>query len=339
VATNEGRIMSAPVNLGPRINSPGNEIAPYILDGSLYFASDVFYGLGGMDVYKSRIRPGGQYSIPVNLGPGINTRHDEFGFILRQAATEGFEGYFTSNRPGGLGGDDIYGFRTATRPGLKTRVFQGLVVDSRGNPLEKAAVRIKNPADGVLKTVYTQEDGRFYAELPWREALALEIRKERHASKYYGENEAMQISQSAEPLEFSLAPLEDLVQEKEGRYLLKADRFLFERGSSELNPQARDVLDEVVETLKGFPGLRLRLEAHTDSRGAASTNLRLSQSRASAIREYLVAGGIPESQIPEVEGFGESRIQNNCTDGVYCLEMLHQQNERYPLVILNYEEL
>jgi len=79
VYTNNGLIMSAPVNLGPRINTPGNEVAPYFLDDNFYFSSDVFYGLGGMDVYKAVMQQDGSFSIPVNLGRGINTPQDDFG--------------------------------------------------------------------------------------------------------------------------------------------------------------------------------------------------------------------------------------------------------------------
>ena len=84
VYTNNGLIMSSPINLGPRINTPGNEIAPYIFEGSLYFASDVFYGLGGMDTYKSEILEDNIYSIPVNLGKGLNSEEDDFGFIIKE---------------------------------------------------------------------------------------------------------------------------------------------------------------------------------------------------------------------------------------------------------------
>ena len=339
VSTNEGRIMSAPVNLGPRINSPGNEIAPYILDGSLYFASDVFYGQGGMDLYKSQMRAEGAFSIPVNLGPDINTRYDEFGLILRLEESGEYSGYFASNRPGGLGNDDIYGFRATETPGLRTRVFQGVVLDSRGNPLEKAEIRVTDAGGQVVKTVYSQENGRFYAELPWQEDLSLTLSKERYGTVNYGVEQALDISSSNELLEVSLASLDNVIRERNGRPLIRADRFLFARGSAQLSPQIREVLDEVVGTLKGFPRIKLRIEAHTDSRGSARTNLRLSEQRATAIREYLIGQGIAAERLVEIEGLGESQIMNNCKDGVYCLEMLHQQNERYPLVVLNYKEL
>src|SRR5680860_1499473 len=101
VDMNNGQAMSQPINLGPRINSPGNEIATYVFDNSLYFSSDVFYGMGGMDIYRSNILPDNGFSIPVNLGKGINTKYDEFGFIIKENQEDGFIGYFSSNKPGG----------------------------------------------------------------------------------------------------------------------------------------------------------------------------------------------------------------------------------------------
>ena len=191
----------------------------------------------------------------------------------------------------------------------------------------------------MIKTVYSQENGKFYAELPWEEDLSLTLTKERHATMHYGQEQALEISSSNELLEVSLASLDNVIRERNGRPLIRADRFLFARGSAQLNPQIREVLDEVVGTLKGFPEIKLRIEAHTDSRGNARTNLRLSDQRATAIRDYLIAQGIAAERLAETEGFGESQILNNCKDGVYCLEMLHQQNERYPMVVLNYDEL
>jgi len=125
--------MSEPINLGPRINSPGNEIAPFIYDGSMYFSSDVFYGIGGMDIYRTNLQNDDTFSIPVNLGKGINSVSDDFGFIVKKNENDGLLGYFASNRPGGKGGDDIYGFVMNQKPGLKTIAIKGKVVSLSSN--------------------------------------------------------------------------------------------------------------------------------------------------------------------------------------------------------------
>ena len=89
-----------------RINTPGNEVSPFVFENSLFFASDIFYGLGGMDIYKSELQNDESFSIPVNLGMGLNSEEDDFGFIIKNNKTEGLIGYFSSNRKEGKGKGD-----------------------------------------------------------------------------------------------------------------------------------------------------------------------------------------------------------------------------------------
>src|SRR5690606_17545078 len=104
-------------------------------------------------------------------------------------------------------------------------------------------------------------------------------------------------------------------------------------------PETAMVLDMAVYALKEFSEIRLGIETYTDSRGPSSTNLRLSQNRADAITDYLIGKGVPAESIVSAVGFGEEKILNNCTNGVSCLDMLHQQNDRSLLVVTNYDSL
>jgi outer membrane protein OmpA-like peptidoglycan-associated protein len=140
-------------------------------------------------------------------------------------------------------------------------------------------------------------------------------------------------------LNISLALLEDLVQEREEQQVLRMNKFFFEPSGYEITPEIAAELDKAVDAIHQFPEIQLRIEAHTDSRGGSSSNLKLSQRRADAIKKYLLDNGVPESNIPFTVGYGEGKITNNCTDGVYCLEILHKQNERQWLVVLNYDIL
>jgi outer membrane protein OmpA-like peptidoglycan-associated protein len=339
VYSNNGQIMSEPLNLGPQINTPGNEIAPFIFEGSLYFSSDVFFGLGGMDIYKSEAQGVDFYSIPVNLGPGINSNKDDFGFIVRNSEQGGFEGYFASNRSGGLGKDDIYAFRSQEKPGLRTLAYRGTVRDLSGEGVEKALIQFFDTDAAILKETYSSPDGSFRLEIPWRDSVWVAVGKERYETIVLGNSATDEILSSGEPLEVSLTPLESIVVRQASRTILKMDDFHFERNSKRLTPDIMSILDLAALELKKFPGLRLRIESHTDSRGYKNTNLKLSQDRGAAIRDYLISKGVAPEVIAEVEGFGETQIINNCSDGVYCLDMLHEQNERYPFVVLNYDEL
>ncbi|MFM1877237.1 MAG: hypothetical protein RLZZ241_103 [Bacteroidota bacterium] len=339
VMTSKGKIMSSPVNLGPKINTPGNEIAPYIFEGNLYFASDVFYGLGGMDIYKSQMGIGTSFSTPTNLGPGINSAADDFGFVIRSGETFGFEGYFASNRPGGRGGDDIYHYAVPDTPGLKTLMVQGMVIDSSTEfGLTEASVLFVDANDNVLKEATSAQDGSFRIEMPWQQDVRLIVSKERFSRVVYAGQVAEALMVSGQPVRVTISPIEAVVQQLRGQNVLNLDRFYFNSNSSELDTEIRLVLDQAVQQLKDFPSFTVRVEAHTNSLGSAYSNEELSQARANAIRQYLIANGISENRILEAKGYGETQIVNHCVDGVYCLEVLHRQNERYPIVVLNYED-
>ncbi len=340
VYTNNGLIMSSPVNLGPRINTPGNEIAPYIFEGSLYFASDVFYGLGGMDTYKSEILEENVYSIPVNLGKGLNSEKDDFGFIIRNYGENSLIGYFASNRPGGKGKDDLYGFIIKDKPGIKTFTLNGSVVNlSTKERIPNAEIRLLNKEGEVIKEGITDDKGSFRIEVPWQETITVEATKDRHSvfsDTYTGE--ALEGVQNA-PFNMGIVSIDDLVEETEDQTVLKLNKFYFEKGKSTVTPEIAAELDKVVDAVSRFPQMQLRIESHTDSRGGSATNFRISQSRADAIKDYLESNGVSTSNILYSIGYGEDKLLNDCTDGVFCLDTFHKKNERQLIVVLNYDLL
>ena len=335
VRTNRGQIMSAPINLGPRINSPGNEIAPYIFDDSFYFASDVFYGLGGMDIYKSNLEAN-TFSIPVNLGNGINSPEDDFGLIIRDYG-EGMLGYFASNRPGGKGNDDLYGFKVDQKPGLRTLTFKGKVA-KLNNPSEivdKVTIRLLDSEGSVLAETFASDDGLYRMEIPWKEDVRLVATKNRFSTfeKVFGEEDLMNLED--EDLDIAIASYDDLVEEKEEQTVVKLDEFYFARNGTQLTTEIKNELDKVISFVQGFPEAQLRIETHTDSRGGSSTNFRLTQRRSDEVKNYLIQNGVPTDNILYSIGYGEDKILNNCTNGVYCLEFLHKKNQRTLIVVLN----
>ncbi|WP_108424877.1 OmpA family protein [Flagellimonas amoyensis] len=335
VHTNSGQVMSAPINLGPRINSPGNEVAPFIFENSFYFASDVFYGLGGMDIYKSNIGEGGELGIPINLGKEINTEYDDFGLVMRNEG-EGLLGYFTSNRPGGKGKDDLYGFKVDEKPGMKTLVFKGKVIKPYNESgVSKAAIRLLDSEGAKLAETYSDEEGNYRLEVPWEDVVVLEAVKERY-SKYrrqFSGEELNGLENKSYNVGMSL--YDDLVGEKEGQAVVKMDKFFFGNAATQLTPEIEAELDHVVAFIKAFPTAQLRIETYTDSRGGSSTNFRLTQDRSDAIKKYLVKKGVPSTSILYSIGYGEDKILNNCTNGVFCIEALHKQNQRTLIVVLN----
>ncbi|NNF18983.1 MAG: OmpA family protein [Flavobacteriaceae bacterium] len=340
VYTNNGLIMSAPINLGPRINTPGNEIAPYIYDGSLFYSSDIFYGLGGMDIYKSDIQQDGTFSIPVNLGTGINTEVDDFGLVIRSQDSGGVLGYFASNRQGGDGNDDLYGFTADKKPGLKTFALRGTVMNIADNDeVPGAQVRVLGGEGNVLTELSTANDGSFRFEIPWQEQLTVQATKEKFSvfSATYDAAEMEEIQGIG--YNMGIVALDDLVERSDNKTLFKLRKFFFSSGRTDLTPEIQTELDKVVDAMSRFPGIKFSIAVHTDSRGGRTTNQRLSQARADAIKDYLIKNGVDRANILSATGYGESQLTNQCKDGVFCLEMLHKQNERYLFVIENYDEL
>lgn len=339
VYTNNGQIMSAPINLGPRINTPGNDMAPYIFNNSLYFSSDVFYGLGGMDVYKSNFQPDGSFSVPVNLGEGFNSKADDFGFIVKENGNQGLQGYFASNRNGGVGDDDIYGFRAKEKPGLRTIAIKGKVGNlATSNGVENAHIKILDSNKKIIKEIYSSNEGNYAFEIPWRKEITIEVSKNRYSSfgKVLGK-EMLKGEDAYLEMDIDLVLLDDLIEEKENQSVLKLKKFYFQKYKAIVTPEIALELDKVVEAVKKFPELQLQIESYTDSRGRSTTNLRLSQKRSEAILNYLLEKGVSQENIANVVGFGETKIINNCTNGAYCLDFLHKKNERSYIVVLNHK--
>jgi len=334
VNTNKGNIMSAPVNLGPRINSPGNEIAPFIFENSLYFSSDVFYGLGGMDIYKANISID-ELGIPLNLGGSINSVGDDFGFVIKNYE-DGLLGYFSSNRAGGKGGDDVYGFMVDEKPGVKTLVLKGKITSNKTRTaISKATLILKSKDGDVLKKMLSADDGAYRIEVPWQDEVMLEVTKEKYSSYKHNYDSIKLDEIQSQEINIDLVAYEDIVEEKEGQTVIKLKKFYFQRGQYSITNEISTELDKVVDAIQLFPQLQLRIETHTDSRGGGATNFRLTQRRSDAIKKYLLDNGVSNSNILYSVGYGEDKVLNNCTNGVYCIELLHKKNQRSLVVVLN----
>ncbi|WP_233268279.1 OmpA family protein [Cellulophaga sp. L1A9] len=340
VHTSNGQIMSAPINLGPKINSSGNEIAPFIFEGSLFFSSDIFYGLGGMDIYTSNMSVD-EFSTPVNLGRGINSTYDDFGFVLRKNDTDGsYLGYFSSNREGGKGNDDIYGFKVDEKPGLKTIIVKGLVVNPANNRgIEEASITLFDENENILKQTLSDVAGNYQFEIPFRKGYSVKAFKKGHGRFYAAFQNDQDAEAITEHLKIGLPFIQDVVEEKEDKTVIKLQKFYFSKGSSTITPAIAKELDKVAAIVVNFPEIELKVESHTNSRGSGVKNLSLSQDRASAVRKYLLSKGVLSKNIVEYIGYGENLVLNQCKNGVYCLEFLHNQNDRTLITVLNYEEL
>jgi peptidoglycan-associated lipoprotein len=280
-----------PENLGPPVNTPGQEMFPYVRsDGTLYFSSDGHPGLGGLDLFMSRRTPDG-WAEPENLGVPINSPGDDFGIVFAAGREEGF---FTSNRPGSRG-YDIHSFYLAP---LEFSI-SGLVRDDSTQALLPDAQVQLIGSDGSFTQVATNREGRYlFDRFVVRENTSYELiaSKEGYFSSR-GQQSTREATVSRDfTVDLALAP----IPEKP----IALPEILYEFAQWELRPQFRDSLVGLVQTLRDNPNIVIELASHTDSRGTHEVNDTLSQRRAQTVVDFLVRQGIARDRL-EAKGYGK----------------------------------
>ncbi|MCV6630283.1 MAG: OmpA family protein [Flavobacteriaceae bacterium] len=334
VETNNGLITGAPVNLGSNVNSPANEITPFMLEGSLYFASDIYFGHGGMDMYKAEMLEDGSYNPAENLGTVFNSPKDDYGMILQKEANKAVSGYFVSNRDGGEGGDDIYRFHGKIKPGESVIHLFGTVSNFRdSSPVSKANIDIYRGVKHI-GSIQTNERGYFDQVLSTGREITLKVSKAHHNIEYREiTNEQIKYLPPG-GLVFELHNMLDYIDSKENIIVANVAFPKFEKGQFLISDAMRPILKQLAIILDRFPAMQMRVEAHTDSRGAKATNYILSQRRAIALRTHITELGISKNRIT-YKGWGEEKLLNKCKDRVACSEAEHMENNRVLFVIHN----
>jgi outer membrane protein OmpA-like peptidoglycan-associated protein len=342
---NSGRF-GRPINLGSAINTRGNEIFPYVSeDGKLYFSSDGHPSLGGLDLFVAS-RSGDEIQVE-HLGIPINSVGDDFGLFLADST----QGYFSSNRVGGKGDDDIYYFEssgtedrwwsneiTITESSEPAKValyhLRTQIVNARNKPIAKAKVGIKR--NGEIQPVqYSNAEGYLdIIDLNPADQISFNASKEKYLTK---RSEFLMDGREI-PKQLLKKELTDTtfdhkitlglaeVGEELGA-LFDVNPIYYDLDKSNIRPDAAAELDKIVQVLKDNPGVSIELGSHTDARASASYNLKLSQRRAESAVKYIIEHGIEASRI-KAKGYGETQLINGCSDGVDCSEEAHQENRR-----------
>ncbi len=325
---------SKPFNLGPKINTEGNEFFPFISnDGVIYFASDGHGGLGGLDLYFS-VPERGVFNSVQNMGYPVNSPRDDFGLALDST---GMKGYFTSNRTGGKGDDDLYFLKIKRVP----VIIRGVVKDrDTKDVLPDATVSVIDENGNTILSSITRTDGQFEFEVNKGQEYILNVNKE-----FYFLNEKPVATSSLRPNDevFSEMFLEQKIEEgaddnspppksmeeEDGEPLqvIELEYINYDLDKSEIRPDAALIMDKLIALMKEFPDLEIRVESHTDSRGSDEYNMLLSKKRARAAFDYLVLKGIDPNRMI-YQGYGETRLLNNCANGVNCSEEQHEVNRR-----------
>ncbi|MBR9915321.1 MAG: OmpA family protein [Algicola sp.] len=335
VDINADGTLGEPINLGPSVNTEGHESFPFVnSDGDLYFSSNGFNGLGGLDVFVIRDfenkRELNQPMALENVGRPINSPMDDFAYYENLGTKEGF---FTSNRDGGKGDDDIYSFIipecTQVLEGtVKDKETQELLVgakvtllDAEGRPLDQQTVG----ADATYKFENLECEKEYLIRVEMDQFATVEERFTTPKKK-----QELMIELEMERDEVELEPCADLAK------ILDIPIIYFDFDKSNIRSDAEVELQKVLAVMNKYPTITIDVRSHTDCRGTAAYNEKLSDRRAQSTRQYLINKGV-EAERLTAKGYGESRLVNDCgcepSNESSCSEAEHQLNRRSEFIV------
>lgn len=333
----------APVNMGPGINSAGNDRSPmFDSTGVFYFSTDGRPGLGGLDIFSAK-RVNGEW-VARNMGVPVNSAQDDFAPAYNGTNTL----YFSSNRKGGKGSDDLYRFTPA-----KILVFslEGKAIDKKTkSPLGDAQISLRNKATSAVVNVNTDSEGNFHFALDSLSAYGLDGEKALFRPDLGVAVTTNGLTESAvlhRDLYLEKIEVETVVNKPKDpapakgvgvpRKIDLAGQFdpqniYFDLGKADVRPDAAKELDKLINLMKENPEWKVDMSFHTDSRSNDAYNLKLSQRRAASTLAYFLSKGIDKKRLT-AKGYGETKLINRCANGVNCTEAEHQANRRTEFVI------
>jgi peptidoglycan-associated lipoprotein len=322
-----GKTWGDPINLGETINTDGDDMYPFVADdGTLYFSSNGHVGLGGVDIYYTK-GENTDWSEPVNMKSPINSSGDDFAMTLTKDKESG---YYSSNREGGRGQDDIYRFYMT--PLVYT--LSGVVRDSITKELlPNAFISITNSSDTGKLVIKTDAAGAYKITLKAKTDYELFAAK----PDFY---DSKIETQTTRGLEYST----DLIQnftllEFDFTTVFTLEGIYYDLDKANIRQDAAMILDTMVQLLNKYPKIRIELGSHTDCRADSAYNQDLSQRRADSAVAYISKKGIDIERMV-AKGYGETALVNDCgCEGAYvkrkCTEEEHQLNRRTTFRLLD----
>ncbi|HLO73652.1 MAG TPA: OmpA family protein [Flavobacterium sp.] len=336
VAVNTDGSFGTPESLGGGINTEARETFPFVTDeNEIFFASDGQLGLGGLDVFSVKIYEDGTMSKVFNVGSPVNSPQDDFAYLFDSKTKFGF---FSSNREGGKGNDDIYKFvEQIPLPYNCKQVVSGVITDEETKEvLANAKVTLFDEDMKVISDMIANEKGEYRFE-------GLECEKTyfvRAESKDYETVETSVVTGSAPGETTAKLPITKRVKQVGvGSDLAKAfdiKIIYFDLDKSNIRPDAALELEKILQVMKQYPTMKVDVRSHTDCRQTAKYNQVLSDRRAKSTIAWLVKNGVAADRLTG-KGYGESQLVNDCgcepTNESKCSEEEHQANRRSEFII------
>lgn len=330
-------------NMGPQINTAEDEVFPYVSpDNRLYFASSGHAGFGMLDLFVAE-NNGGVVTVK-NLGPSFNSSSDDFGLVYSYFP---FEGFYSSNRPGGSGGDDLYSFIDNSADlkeityALKGTTFK-IEEDSSQTILGEVRVKLLDSNEQLVDDVLSSRGGSYSFPIdPEKDYLLIAEKQDffttRKIFSTVGEGIAQEdlVERFTEKVFNEDMALEPIILEK----AIVVPNIYYDLDKAEIRSDAATELDKLVQLLKDNPSISIELSSHTDARAPDEYNLNLSQRRAQAAVDYIASQGISRNRLI-AKGYGETQLINGCTNERIdeCSEDEHQQNRRTEFKVTEYNK-
>ena len=326
---NDDGSLDTPINLGKEINTPGRETFPYITkNNELFFATDGRPGLGGLDVFVSQLDNDGNVGQPINVGAPINGKTDDFAFIMDAESRKGF---FTSNREGGKGNDDIYKFLEIKKLACE-QSLSGAVVDSKTlDLLPNTEVLLLDSKFKELQKVISDDKATYKFNVVCGETYYVRANKK----EYETSEQKLTISKVTGKTDLPIQLDKTVVPVKKDDDIALAlgiKMIYFDLDKSYIRPDAAIELEKILDVMNGNPSMTIDVRSHTDSRQTAAYNIALSGRRAKSTVAWLVKNGINPKRLTS-KGYGESKLAIPCPDNVECTEEQHQLNRRSEFII------
>ena len=275
-------------NLGEWINTPGDEMFPYMrTDSVLYFASDGHPGFGGLDIFRAEMTPSGGWNV-TNMGRPINSAGDDFGITFGK----GESGFYSSNRGDARGYDHIYSFEL---PELKITI-SGWVIDKDDEPVPNAVIRIVG-SDGSNQKQVARNDGSF--SFPLNRGVSYVMMA--GAKGYLNARQEFTSEYTEEDADYGV----DFVLSSITKPVV-VENIFYDYDRASLRPESKRAWDELAQVLRDNPNVTSEMASHTDRHGSEKYNLDLSARRARSVIDYLISVGISPDRL-QSQGYGKSR--------------------------------